>query len=152
MKLSDLAKKIFLIDIAKGLKTTLKHRFRKPITIQYPKERWTPYQRFRGLHALKTEKNESGEKDLCIACGLCARSCPSDIIEIVTSGKGKERKLEQYKIDLSRCIYCGFCVEVCPQNALEMTDFYELAGYCREELIADKVYLTTKHLPKKYKK
>jgi NADH-quinone oxidoreductase chain I len=149
MELSRLAKKIFIIDLAQGLKTTLKHLFRKPITIQYPKERWTPYKRYRGLHVLK---NSQEGKDLCIGCGLCARSCPSNAIEVVTSGKGKERKLEKYTIDLSRCIYCGFCVEVCPQKALEMSQFYELATYCREKLLADKEYLSSPHISKKYKK
>jgi len=149
MTLIQLGKKLLLLDLLKGLQTTFRHLFRPPITIQYPKERWTPYKRYRGLHSLK--KNQGGEL-LCIACGLCARSCPSQAIEIKTSGKGKERKLEEYNLDLSRCIYCGLCAEVCPHQALEMTDFYELATYSRDKLIADKEYLTSTHIPKRYKK
>lgn len=141
--------KAFLGDIAKGLATTLKHLVRKPVTIQYPKERMELSPRYRGLHILM--KDEEG-KELCNACGLCARTCPDAAIEVVGTGKGKERVVESYTIDLTRCMFCGLCVEACPRNALRMTDFYELADYSRDALKADKAVLEVRHVPKPYKK
>jgi electron transfer flavoprotein alpha subunit/NAD-dependent dihydropyrimidine dehydrogenase PreA subunit len=48
--------------------------------------------------------------DKCNACGMCARSCPYQAIEIV--GK-KARWIED------RCTLCGACLESCKAEALE---------------------------------
>ena len=39
--------------IVKGMGITLKHLFRKPVTIQYPFEKVPMYPRFRGMHFLE---------------------------------------------------------------------------------------------------
>jgi NADH-quinone oxidoreductase subunit I len=54
-----------------GFLTTLRHVFRKPITIQYPEERREPAERFRGLHALRRHRLR---EERCISCCLCAGS------------------------------------------------------------------------------
>ena len=141
--------RLFLADIAKGLMTTLKHLTRKPITVQYPKERITPSSRYRGLHILCTD--EEG-KEVCNGCGLCVKICPDGAIELTATGKGKERTVESYSIDLGRCMFCGLCVESCPRDAIRMTDCYELAGYSREDLKVNKDTLVMKQEPKVYKK
>ena len=141
--------RFFLGDIVKGLMTTLKHLGRKPVTVQYPKERRPVSSRYRGLHIFCTD--EEG-KEACNGCGLCVRSCPDAAIELVATGKGKERTAESYTIDLGRCMFCGLCVEACPRDAIRMTDYYELADYSRENLKVGKDFLKKKHVPKKYKK
>lgn len=141
--------RLFLGDILKGLTTTLKHLVRKPVTIQYPKERRLLPTRYRGLHILCTD--EEG-KEVCNGCGLCVRSCPDDAIEVLATGKGKERIVESYNIDLARCMFCGLCVEACPRDAIRMTDFYELADFSRENLKVGKEVLKKKHVPEVYKK
>ncbi len=120
-------KKALMVDLVTGLKRTFYYFFTKPITVQYPKEKLQPFPRFRGFIRLVPKEDGSGLK--CIACGMCARECPSQCIEVKGEGKGKERYPVVFNIDFSRCIYCGFCVEVCPADALEMTSFYEGAEY-----------------------
>ena len=47
--------------------------------------------------------------ELCIACGLCAQSCPKDAISFLW-GKAE--------IDQNRCVRCGLCVKACPRGAI----------------------------------
>ncbi|WP_168168725.1 4Fe-4S binding protein [Methanopyrus sp. SNP6] len=46
--------------------------------------------------------------ELCRACGLCEKECPTDAIEVEDSTK----------IDEKNCVRCGLCVEVCPFDAI----------------------------------
>ncbi|MDY7034307.1 MAG: NADH-quinone oxidoreductase subunit NuoI [Thermodesulfobacteriota bacterium] len=125
-----------IVPLAKGLGLTLRKFFSKPITIQYPEERWECYPRFRGRHRLL--KKEDGTTK-CVACQLCATVCPSQCIHIETyEDDERGRYPKNYEIDLSRCIFCGFCVEACPLDAIVMTCEYELAKYTREEMRYDK--------------
>jgi len=45
-------------ELARGLVTTLKHIFRKPVTVAYPEQRLALAPRFRGRHFLV--KDEDG--------------------------------------------------------------------------------------------
>ncbi len=49
-------------------------------------------------------------KEMCRACGLCAKRCPVGAISI------KENK---YEIDNVKCIKCGACYSACNFNAVE---------------------------------
>jgi NADH-quinone oxidoreductase subunit I len=124
--------------ILTGMKLTLSHLFEKSITQQYPKEKPVMKERFRGRPGLVRDR-ETGQLR-CVACGLCARACPDNVISI-EAGKGDPEKGEkkkfprEYTIDLGRCMFCGFCVEACPFNALVMTHEYELATSDRDDLI-----------------
>ncbi|MCK9229223.1 MAG: NADH-quinone oxidoreductase subunit I [Syntrophales bacterium] len=127
-----------------GLWTTLKEFFRKPITMQYPEQKWTFPERFRGRPKLLTD--DTGGV-LCVACGLCEKICPCQCI-IVVPGTGPDgiRNLKDYTLDLSRCCFCGMCVESCPVEAIIMGHEYELAVYDRKQLILDTAELTKKSL------
>ena len=63
--------KIYLWTIIKGLFTTLKHLFRRKITIKFPEQvrEFSPV--YRGQHMLM--RDEEG-RERCTACGLCALS------------------------------------------------------------------------------
>ena len=53
----------------------------------------------------------------CVFCGLCARRCPADAIEV-------RRDEQAWTLDPYRCILCGGCTEVCPKKCLSMKPDY----------------------------
>ena len=134
-----------ILPLLQGLKITLAHMFKKPITLQYPKERPVVAQGFRGLHALKVDHD--GAK--CVACYLCPTVCPAKCIEVeAAEGADHDKYAAKYEIDLLRCIFCGYCVEACPVDALTMTETFELAGYKRSDFVYGKERLLEKQTDK----
>src|SRR3989338_2848842 len=125
----SILKKIFFIDLIKGLSLTLKYNVSKSITIRYPdEEKWVPYQRFRGLHTLN---RDAQGRELCVACELCAKICPTQCITVIPmeddTGRGiADRVAKMYEINLVRCMFCGFCEDACPTTAIRMGREYEL--------------------------
>lgn len=119
--------------LLKGLALTLKHFFRRPVTLQYPEEKRPVPSRFRGRPALVF--NPDG-LPRCVACGLCEKICPSLCITVVPkTGSDGVRALAEYTLDLNRCSFCGLCVEACPIVAIEMSHEYEMAARSRRELV-----------------
>lgn len=54
------------------------------------------------------------ERDLCVACLTCVRTCPWEIPQI--------DKLGVATIDVEECRACGICVEECPANAITLAE------------------------------
>ena len=120
------------IALLKGLGVTAKYLLKPAVTLQYPKQRWTPPQRFRGRVALRPKK--------CIACQMCARACPNYCLKVnFTLDENKKRKLISFIYNMDTCLFCGLCVEPCPTTAIIMNHDYELSLYQREKLIMDLV-------------
>ena len=119
--------------LAKGLRVTIKHLFRHPITTQYPEQRLNTSRRIRGNELIWDQVK-------CTGCGTCVKTCPQGAIEIVTSTNLVENKylVEQYQVDTGYCIQCGLCVEVCPFEALYLGYSYERAKYRRGDLVQTK--------------
>jgi NADH-quinone oxidoreductase subunit I len=141
MTVKDMAKRVFLIEILKGMALTLKMMFTHAVTRQYPKEKRPPLPGFRGLHALV--RNPDG-KARCVGCGLCAAVCPSQCISVYTSeGPNHTKIVDRYEIEVLRCVYCAFCVEACPFGAVVLTDRYEYSDYSRDAFNMDKERLLT---------
>ena len=134
----ELLKRIFLIDIVKGLALTLRYTYSKVYTEQYPTEKPKLAERYRGAPRLNNDP-ETGET-LCIACDLCALICPEDLIVVGSQRDPESRKkvLTTYTFDTSRCLFCGLCQEVCPTNAVELTQDFELAAYDRRQMVWDR--------------
>ena len=115
--------RLYLIAIIKGLLITIKHLFRKKVTIQYPEQvrEFSPV--YRGKHTLK--RDEQGREN-CTACGLCALSCPAEAITMKAAERKKgeetlyreEKYAKVYEINMLRCIFCGLCEEACPKEAI----------------------------------
>jgi NADH-quinone oxidoreductase subunit I len=131
----DVIKTVF-VAFPKGFYTTLKHLFKRPVTVQYPRERKEVAPRFRGLHYL--EIYEDGT-ERCVCCGLCAAACPADAIymEGAENERG-ERYSDIYEINLIRCIFCGFCEEACPEEAIFLGHEYEFSNDNRDYFIFTK--------------
>lgn len=147
--MKKLLKTIFLWDLLIGLKTTLKHIIKEPITVQYPKERVVLAPYFRG-HFRQLYDKEGNE--LCNACALCAMACPTKVITVEAEGKGADRKAAKFTMNIERCMYCNLCVEVCPKKCIVGTDYYEYGTYNRDDLVLDKEELFKEHKPRTFKK
>jgi len=135
----------FLAAGAKGFMVTLKHFARNlflplrgaearakagaPIdekwkneieTVQYPDEKVTYPERFRGLHRLMLREDGAVR---CVACMCCPTVCPAHCITIVpeeSNSKSIEKRPAIFEIDELRCVVCGLCVEACPCDAIRM--------------------------------
>jgi len=118
--------RLYFPEIIHGMSITIRAFFRPKFTRQYPEERWTPPPVFRGRPVLVMEDETGIER--CVACGLCARVCPSLAIEVQAAETelDKERYPERFEINMLRCIFCGFCEEVCPEEAIIMSKDFEL--------------------------
>lgn len=128
--------KLYLPEIAHGLKLTMKQMLKPNFTRQYPEETYTPSANYRGRPVLVME--ESGER--CVACGLCSRVCPAIAIEVQAGEtiREKERYPEKFEINMLRCIFCGYCEEVCPEEAIVMSKDFELVFKRPEDAIFGK--------------
>ena len=111
--------------------------FKKRATINYPFEKGSISQRFRGEHALR--RYPDGE-ERCIACKLCEAVCPAQAITIEAEPREDgSRRATKYDIDMLKCIYCGLCQESCPVDAIVQGPNFEFATETREELHSNKL-------------
>ena len=121
---------------------TLRNLFRKPVTIQYPDQKRTPFPRYRARIVL-TRDPEGGER--CVACYLCSAACPVDCISMQAEEREDgRRQAAWFRINFTRCIFCGLCAEACPTLAIQMSPDYEICNrdpmklvYEKEDLLID---------------
>jgi len=128
--------KMYIPEIVKGLRMTIRQMFRPTFTSQFPEERFKPESSFRGRPVLVAENGV----ERCVACGLCARVCPALAIEVQAAETEleKERYPIKFEINMVRCIFCGFCEEVCPEEAIVMSNEYLLVFSSQEEALFGK--------------
>jgi NADH-quinone oxidoreductase subunit I len=128
--------KLYLPEIFRGLGFSANKMSEQKMTMNYPEEQFYPPDSYRGRPVLVEENDEPR----CVACGLCARSCPPLAISMQageSENEAKERTPEWFEINMLRCIYCGYCEEVCPEEAIVMSKEYDMTFHDREEAIFD---------------
>jgi NADH-quinone oxidoreductase subunit I len=146
--------KIYLPAIIGGMMITLKHFFKKKVTINYPEVKRPIAPVWRGWHVLK--RDEKGREN-CTACGLCAVACPAEAITMTAAERkpGEEKLYREekyasvYEINMLRCIFCGLCEEACPKEAIFLTDRIVPSNLVRENFIFGKDKLTEGVEPEK---
>ena len=137
--------RIYVGTVAAGMTTTAKHLLglggTENVTMQYPEQKWSLPDRYRGAPVLVKDK---AGREKCVSCSLCEFVCPPRAISIIPGeiAGPVEKAPKVFDIDMLRCIFCGYCEEVCPEEAIFMSEEYELCGQSREEMIfhKDKLY------------
>src|SRR5512133_3828207 len=129
----------------RGLWTTFKSMFEKPVTVSYPEVKRPVRERLKGRHVLKRYDNGL---EKCIGCSLCAAACPSDAIFVEASENTDEKRFSPgeryastYEINMIRCVFCGFCEDACPTEAIVLGGNYELSFTDRRDAIYTKEML-----------
>ncbi len=138
----------YLPSVVSGLQVTWKHFKKtllqgKPVTMEYPEERWVVPEGYRGAPYLVKDQDNNTK---CVSCQLCEFVCPPKAIKITPPGPNgqkadrtnAEKMPEDFEINMLRCIFCGFCQEVCPEEAIFLQRDYSLTGSSRDEMIYHK--------------
>jgi|GEM_PF-238750 Formate hydrogenlyase subunit 6/NADH:ubiquinone oxidoreductase 23 kD subunit (chain I) len=103
-------------------KEAFSNLFKKRATEKYPDVPAHVAEGFRGKQVLNLSN--------CISCGLCARECPANAIEMVVVD-GKKRPL----IHLDRCVFCYQCADTCPKKVFQTSKVFELAVTDKSTLV-----------------
>lgn len=141
---STLVERLYLIEIVKGMATTLGHLLRNLMdnsrlyVRHYPEVKPEIPVRWRGRHRLTKHEDNTVK---CVACFMCQTNCPAECIQIEAGERldGRTEKMpKKFTIDLLECIYCGYCVEACPLDAIRMdTGIYSVTDGNRENFIME---------------
>lgn len=99
--------------------------FKPPATQRYPFVRLAAPEKLRGHLEWHAES--------CTGCGLCAKDCPAEAIEVIVLDKKARRFVFRYHVD--RCTFCAQCVESCRQECLKLTDQWELAALNKDDFL-----------------
>jgi NADH-quinone oxidoreductase subunit I len=118
-----------------GMGVTIRYFVKPIVTVQYPREKLTMSPAYRGHTEFVIDPETQTHR--CIACEMCSRICPSQLIHLEGVKVGKKKLPSRYVIDYHYCSLCGLCVEVCPTQALKFSDEYRLAGFSREDAEID---------------
>ena len=124
-----------------GMAVTIRYFVKPIVTVQYPREKIPMSPRYRGYPQFIIDPETQTHK--CIACEMCSRICPSQLITVEgTKFPGeKQKRATRYVHEHQYCSLCGLCVEVCPTTALEFFSVYRLVGFSREDFVLDHLVL-----------
>ena len=131
--------RVYLPAVIRGLWITLKHIFRRKVTLHFPEQKWPFPFGYRGYPKLVMGDNGI---EKCVACKLCEVVCPPAAITIqmgeYPDQDRRERIPAEFVIDMGRCIVCGLCEEACPVDAIVATPIHHFSVMERGENILTK--------------
>ncbi len=59
-------------------------------------------------------------EELCKGCGLCARACPKDLIELCKTKLNAKGYHPAVVTDVEKCIACASCARTCPDVVIHI--------------------------------
>ncbi len=124
-----------------GMSVTIRYFVKPVVTVQYPRQKIQMSPRYRGYPQLILDPDTQTHR--CIACEMCSRICPSQLITVEGAkfpGE-KQKRGTRYIHEHYYCSLCGLCVEVCPTTALEFSKEYKLVGLSRQDAVLDHLML-----------
>jgi NADH-quinone oxidoreductase subunit I len=124
-----------------GMAVTIRYFIKPVVTVQYPRQKIEMSPAYRGYPRLLLDSETQTHR--CIACEMCARICPSQLISVegIKLPGAKQKVPYTYVHEHYYCSLCGLCIEVCPTTALEYSREYRLAGFRREDAVIDHLTL-----------
>jgi NADH-quinone oxidoreductase subunit I len=133
-----------LWSLLAGMAVTIRYFVKPVVTVQYPRKKIQMSPAYRGYPQLIIDPESQTHR--CIACEMCARMCPSQLITVEGAkfpGE-KQKRATKYIHEHQYCSLCGLCTEVCPTSALEYSKEYRLVGFRREDAVIDHLVLLQK--------
>lgn len=124
-----------------GMAVTIRYFVKPVVTVQYPRQKIQMSPAYRGYPQLIIDPETHTHR--CIACEMCARICPSQLITVEGAkfpGE-KQKRSTKYIHEHYYCSFCGLCVEVCPTTALEYSKEYRMVGFHREDAVLNHLIL-----------
>jgi NADH-quinone oxidoreductase subunit I len=127
-----------------GMAVTIRYFVKPVVTVQYPRKKIQMSPAYRGYPQLILDPETKTHR--CIACEMCARMCPSQLITVdgAKFPGEKQKRATKYIHEHQYCSLCGLCTEVCPTSALEYSKEYRLVGFRREDSVLDHLILLQK--------
>lgn len=153
-----------LVSLAVGLGITGRAFVRPKVTVRYPRQEVPNLDSYRG-HVELVPRDGEPTAPRCVACGACARACPSSCLTVACPAQPDAPAGRQatelagmlipraapmapaprkgcktpglFVLDFSLCSLCGQCVAVCPAEALRFSRHVYFVATRREAFRID---------------
>ena len=124
-----------------GMAVTIRYFVKPVVTVQYPRQKIQMSPAYRGYPRLLLDSETQTHR--CIACEMCARICPSQLISVEgPSCRGPSRRCPTLTSTSTTTAVSAACASrSCPTTALEFSQEYRLAGFRREDAVIDHLAL-----------
>ena len=117
-------------SIFKGFKVTFYNYFKKSVTLNYPIDKRTMTDRFRGMVDLKPPD--------CVICYQCIKICPTAALDLghKVLEDNKTKNITKFTFNAELCCFCGLCEEICPTDAIFLNKMYEVSYFDHKDLLS----------------